>query len=770
MSALPKKIKRKPLKPSKEKLSVSGSYFSVNKKERLFKDILEGIDHPFYIVNAKDYTIEIANSAAKRLGIKKNKKCFSSFSPDNYSLCIKITQSCPLETIKKTKKPETVERFYTDEKGNVCCVELNGYPIFDEVGNVKQVIEHIVDITERKKTEQELEKTQERLMQAQQIAHLGNWDWNILTNELWWSDEVYRIFDLKIRQLAVTYEAFLNRVHPEDRSLVKKAVNEALYENKNYSIEHRIILPDGKQKIVHEQGKVFFNDGNKPIRMVGIIQDITERKFSEDIIRSIAEGTAALHSDKLFQLLARHLASILQVKYVIITKCVNPQMTRVRSLAFWNGNDFDENFEYDLIDTPCEGVLNKKICYYPDDIQKHFPKDEGLVKLKVRSYLGIPLFDSSGTALGHIAAFDINPMKNKFQKLPVLQTFSTRISSELERKKLEEDIEFEKRKLEEVLSIDQEIRSILKLNHLVDFIIDKATEILNAERCSLMLLDPKSNKLLIRGSKGLSAEIIKKSRIKLGDQIAGRVAKSGNPILVQDIEENTFISRKNRSSYNSKSFMSVPIKAHDELIGVVNVSDKKSKNGEVFTKIDLKVLCTIVRQASIAIENASYYRELEHLSITDPLTELFNHRHFMRSLNQELTRLKRYPKPLCLLMIDIDNFKSYNDLYGHLEGDHLLKKVSNSLKKNSRAVDIVCRYAGDEFAIILPEINIFQAKVVAMKIKNSMVQLKLKKEITISVGLAVCDKSMLHHDLIRKADQALYQAKKEGKNKIFSLE
>lgn len=324
----------------------------------------------------------------------------------------------------------------------------------------------------------------------------------------------------------------------------------------------------------------------------------------------------------------------------------------------------------------------------------------------------------------------------------------------------------EKRKLEQLLNIDPKMRSLLDLNHLVDFIVNKATTILEAEKCSLMLLDPETHELLIRGAVGLDHDIIKQTRIKLGDQIAGLVAKEDQPLLVTDIENDCHVARANRSRYRSKSFISVPIKIHNRLEGVVNVADKNSKESDVFTEIDLKILNMIVRQAAIAIENANYYRKLEHLSTTDSLTTLFNHRYFLLTLDREIDRLKRYPKPLCLLMLDIDDFKVYNDTYGHLAGDSFLKDLSTLLKDNLRNVDIICRYAGDEFVAILPETDVREAEIIAHKLKNALMQQPFRKKVTISIGIAKCGADMSRRDLIMKADQALYQSKRGGRNRI----
>ncbi|MDH5201950.1 MAG: PAS domain S-box protein [Nitrospirota bacterium] len=128
--------------------------------------------------------------------------------------------------------------------------------------------------------EEKLMMSKASLAEAQRIAHLGNWEWDIQTDKLYWSDEVYRIFGLSPQQVNVTYNAFLNYIHPEDREFVKKAVNKALYGGP-YSIDHRIVLSDGTVRIIHEQGEVAFGESGEPVRMFGTVQDITEKKETE---------------------------------------------------------------------------------------------------------------------------------------------------------------------------------------------------------------------------------------------------------------------------------------------------------------------------------------------------------------------------------------------------------------------------------------------------------------------------------------------------------
>jgi len=140
-------------------------------------------------------------------------------------------------------------------------------------------------------------RTEERLADAQRIAHVGHWDWDIGTNDLSWSDEVYRIFGLEPQEFGATYEAFLQRVHPEDRDGVRQAVNCAVLNRAAYSIDHRIVRPNGQVRIVHEQAEVTFGDEGKASRMLGTVHDVTEARMvsaelerKEEMLRLVLEA------------------------------------------------------------------------------------------------------------------------------------------------------------------------------------------------------------------------------------------------------------------------------------------------------------------------------------------------------------------------------------------------------------------------------------------------------------------------------------------------
>jgi len=172
-------------------------------------------------------------------------------------------------------------------------------------------------------------------------------------------------------------------------------------------------------------------------------------------------------------------------------------------------------------------------------------------------------------------------------------------------------------------------------------------------------------------------------------------------------------------------------------------------------------------------KEGEYYRQL---SLTDGLTELYNHRHFYKLLNAELSRSERNGRSFCVLMIDVDDFKVYNDTLGHTDGDYALRFLAWLLKHHARLSDEVCRYGGEEFSMILAETSAAEGKMAAERFRRIIEETEFDHQdvlpggnLTISIGLAAFpDDSRSPDDLDKKADEALYQAKREGKNRAVA--
>lgn len=167
----------------------------------------------------------------------------------------------------------------------------------------------------------------------------------------------------------------------------------------------------------------------------------------------------------------------------------------------------------------------------------------------------------------------------------------------------------------------------------------------------------------------------------------------------------------------------------------------------------------------------THYKALLKEAITDGLTGLYDHKYFQMRLEEEVERSKRYLRPLCLLMIDIDRFKNYNDTLGHPEGDAVLIKLAEGFKRFSRRVDIVARYGGEEFAIILPETKMDGALTLAQRLRRHVEAMRFKGNINITISVGVgffdgSDQTFTKEDLIKIADGALYKAKANGRNRV----
>jgi diguanylate cyclase (GGDEF)-like protein/PAS domain S-box-containing protein len=370
---------------------------------------------------------------------------------------------------------------------------------------------------------------------------------------------------------------------------------------------------------------------------------------------------------------------------------------------------------------------------------------------------------------GSIAILSItsNYMKNTEGGISGIEGVVTDVT---EKKELEKKLSFEKQKLEEILGFDEKVSSIRKFDRLYDFVVERTSKILEAERCSLILYNHDSQELCIKASKGLSEVFIGKERNMRMSRVSAFVIKTGESVFVEDIESDLRFQKRQNAGYASRSFMSVPIILDHTPIGVLNVADK-NVNGiyATFTALDLKILHLLVREIAVAIENVKLYKELKFLTVTDPLTHISNFRQFTKTLHLEIKRAQRYRMPLSLIMMDIDDFKNYNNSFGHSNGDELLKNIGHLFKRCLRDTDMACRYAGDEFVAILPQTDLEGAKKAANKIKDAVGRLRLSKKVSCSIGIAKYSQGMTQHDLFLKVDQALYQAKKDGKNRICAF-
>ncbi len=221
--------------------------------------------------------------------------------------------------------------------------------------------------------------------------------------------------------------------------------------------------------------------------------------------------------------------------------------------------------------------------------------------------------------------------------------------------------------------------------------------------------------------------------------------------------------------------MSVPLKLRSQPFGVINLTDKTT--GKVFSDEDLHLLMAIGGYVSIALERYQLYektKELKRISITDSLTGLLNRRYFHERLLEEVERTRRHQLPVSLIMMDLDDFKSFNDRYGHQGGDDILRFFTHAIRKYIRAIDVPCRYGGEEFTVILPQTSKEDAGIIANRLCRGIAEKETLQRkfsaygtLAVSIGLATFpEDAKTPEELIRNADRALYRAKVQGKNQV----
>lgn len=306
-------------------------------------------------------------------------------------------------------------------------------------------------------------------------------------------------------------------------------------------------------------------------------------------------------------------------------------------------------------------------------------------------------------------------------------------------------------------------------------VVDMAADLLGAASGSLMLIEEDGETLQVQAAKGMHPALARGMRARVGAGIAGRVAGSGSPLLVADIEKDSRTATPNRPRFRTKSFLSVPIKLRERTIGVLNLADKE--NAGIFSESDLNSLTVFADHAALMTERTRAFERtslLEEQAVTDPLTGLYNRRLLERRLDEEINRSRRQRQHFSLLIIDLDNFKAYNDLCGHPGGDQALEKTAALLQGSAREMDVVARYGGEEFCVLVAGTAKRESVFVAERIRRAIEKEPFPREqelpqgrLTTSIGVAAFpEDGDSAADLLRAADAALYQAKAEGRNRI----
>lgn len=389
-----------------------------------------------------------------------------------------------------------------------------------------------------------------------------------------------------------------------------------------------------------------------------------------------------------------------------------------------------------------------------------------------RCWLGVPLM-LYDRAIGVMAVrnFERDGVYDEGH-LDIMRTIAAQAAIALENARLFFE---EKRRLRHLSFLHNMSRIAISTLNAGEMLAEIAREIQKNfmyDHIGIGLLDYQTKQIEIKAEAGLNARAVGR-RIPLDVGVIGRVARTGEMALVNAVDPDSSEYTGQRVQgilMNALSELCLPIIYGDQTLGVLNV---ESTQANTFEEEDVLILRTLADHLSTALHNAFVFQRMQQQAITDGLTGVKTHRFFMESIQAEWKRAARSGRQLSVIALDLDRFKQINDTMGHLEGDLVLARLGKVLEQRSRQSNIVARYGGDEFMILLPETGIEQAQILADRLRLWIATdpIFAERKLTASFGLATYP---LHgetpEEIIRAADAGLYLSKHQGGNSVSAAE
>jgi formate hydrogenlyase transcriptional activator len=356
------------------------------------------------------------------------------------------------------------------------------------------------------------------------------------------------------------------------------------------------------------------------IGVVGLVRDVTDRHLEEERFKSIVVGTASATGKDFFPTLVRHMASALGARYAFITDCADKKRAKV--LAVWTGDRFGDLFEFDLADTPCMKVLDGEVCHYKEGLQALFPLDTGLVDWQAESYLGVPMLDSEGRVMGHIAILDDKPMERDPHAIDLVKIFASRAAAELKRQKAETDLQavlVHVQRLEQknrtLLEITNTLITSLKREELLSGICTVLKDVATFDFAGLAIYDVEARDLRVFALEGG----FQRGQLSVGQLLDCQGKQSGQrwdfsrPVLRKDLEtEKQYSYEHGLHAAGIRSQCAVPLVVQGKAIGVMGFG---STNLGAYSADDLSFFQEVANQIAMSVANMQAYEEIAALKV-----------------------------------------------------------------------------------------------------------------------------------------------------------
>lgn len=606
--------------------------------------------------------------------------------------------------------------------GTLVPVEISLSTLADSGGHMAGFVGVVRDITERQHVERALRQSEEKYRDLVENTNEVIYTLNQTGVITYVSPVVEQVGGYKPADLVG--QSFTTVIHPADLPGIMQSFQRVIAGVLEPS-EYRLKTSSGDYRWVRSSSRPVYDEEGKPIGVRGLLWDITERKTAEDALRAIAEGTASATGDEFFLSLSRHLAAALRVRFAFIGELVNGSGDKVRTLAVWAGDRYADNFQYDLRGTPCENVVGQTLRYYPSDVQRLFPADGLLGEMSVESYLGMPLFDSVGRALGILVVMDDKKLEVSPSAESVMSIFAARAGAEIERKRAGDALSASEERYRNVFEAARDVIYTLGRDGTLTS-LNPAFETITGWTCAEWI--GKSFVPLVHPDDlGMSLDYFR------------RILGGGETVFY----ELRILTKS--GEWVVGEFTSTPLVEDGSITGVLGFARDITER----------------KKAEKMIRQLAYH---------DALTGLPNRALFEDRLRLALAQAHRSGQLLAVMFLDLDHFKLVNDTLGHTDGDKLLQAVAQELVELVREGDTVARVGGDEFTLLLPAINQPDDAVeIAERILQRLKQPRLlggqEFRTTTSIGVTVYPQDGADPEtLLRNADTAMYRAKDVGRD------
>lgn len=503
------------------------------------------------------------------------------------------------------------------------------------------------------------------------------------------------------------------------------------------SIDMYALTKKGNKIPLNFTSSVIKDNDSNPRALVAVVRDITERKRMEKALRKSEQ-------------LSRSMLETAGTGIYILQDGRFQYVNRLfEAISGYSLDELKDKQSLDLVHPSDRESVHKKAIEVLKG-QSHVPYQFRLMKKDgeiawVLDRLASLEYDGKRSVLGSLS--DISEIKKAEAQI----------------------LEYTKQ-LETLFDIGITANGTLDINDLLDSVLKKVLQVINFEAGGIYLFDRQINELVLKSYFGVPDRFVKKmERMRVTEGFTSRIALSGRPLFVPDVNLDERLKRIGISSAGIQSFATIPIMAKEQILGIMAVGCRRPCQ---FPQSTVHLLGTICSQIGLAIDNAQLYERALQLAYTDGLTGLYNRRYLLEQMEREFARANRNGSSLSLIMMDLDGLKIINDRFGHNDGDHVLKELGQLIKLNTRASDVAARWGGDEFVVLAPDTIVKSAHRIAERIRakvelcRPMITNK-RTAITVSVGVAAYpEHASSLTELIKHADEAMYNAKGLGKNQV----